>query len=98
MPSRRTPKRRTTSSFDLYAQAMLDHWLGKKDVVEVERDDGYHSRSLVRAVVPPPLKGSKIATEAVPEVRSRPLGVGCGPGRHAACHHRTGHAAVAIAA
>src|SRR5437773_5823736 len=65
MPSRRPRQRRTVSSFDLYAQAMLDHWLGKKVVFEFERDDGYRSRSLVEAYFTPPAKWSKIEREAM---------------------------------
>src|SRR5881397_2797454 len=96
MPSRRTPKRRTTSSFDLYAQEMLDHWLGKKVVFEFERDDGYRSRSLVEAYFTPPAKWSKIEREAMREVRGRVLDVGCGPGRHAVYLQRKGHRVVGV--
>ncbi len=96
MPSRRTTKRGTTSSFDLYAQAMLDHWLGKKVVFEFERDDGYRSRSLVEAYFTPPAKWSKIEREAMREVRGRVLDVGCGPGRHAVYLQRKGHRVVGI--
>src|SRR2546425_12698873 len=92
MPSRRAPrKRQTVSSFDLYAQAMLDHWLGKKVVFEFERDDGYRSRSLVEAYFTPPAKWSKIERAAMKEVRGRVLDVGCGPGRHAVSPQRKGH-------
>src|SRR5207245_10786246 len=91
MPSRPTPKRRTVSSFDLYAQAMLDHWLGKKVVFEFERDDGYRSRSLVESYFTPPAKWWKIEREAMRAVRGRVLDVGCGPGRHAGSLQRRGH-------
>src|SRR5437870_4473123 len=97
MPSRRAPrKRQTVSSFDLYAQAMLDHWLGKKVVFEFERDDGYRSRSLVAAYRTPPAKWSKIERAAMKEVRGRVLDVGCGPGRHAVYLQRKGHRVVGI--
>src|SRR5947208_13200971 len=96
MPSRRPRQRRTVSSFDLYAQAMLDHWLGKKVVFEFERDDGYRSRSLVEAYFTPPAKWSKIEREALREVRGRVLDVGCGPGRHAVYLQRKGHRVVGI--
>src|SRR2546427_11194826 len=83
MPSRRAPrKRQTVSSFDLYAQAMLDHWLGKKVVFEFERDGGYRSRSLVEGYFTPPAKWSKIERAAMKEGRRRLLVVRCGPGRH----------------
>src|SRR2546422_10911533 len=99
MPSRRAPrKRQTVSSFDLYAQAMLDHWLGKKVVFEFERDDWYRSRSLVEAYFTPPAKGSKIERAAMKEVRGRVLAVGCGPGRPAGDLPREGHRGGGIAA
>src|SRR2546422_300292 len=72
MPSRRTPKRRTTSSFDLYAQAMLDHWLGKKVVFEFERDDGYRSRSLVEAYFTPPADAPILARRSRDHEEPRP--------------------------
>src|SRR2546428_9011296 len=97
MPSRRPPrKRQTVSSFDLYAQAMLDHWLGKKVVFEFERDDGYRSRSLVEAYFARAAKWSKIERAAMKEVRGRVLDVGCGPGRQAVCLQRKGHRGVGI--
>src|SRR5207247_8588932 len=96
MPSRRPRQRRTVSSFDLYAQAMLDHWLGKKVVFEFERDDGYRSRSLVEAYFTPPAKWSKIEREAMKAVRGRVLDIGCGPGRHAVALQRQGHRLVDI--
>ena len=97
MPSRRAPrKRQTVSSFDLYAQAMLDHWRGKKVVFEFERDDGYRSRSLVEAYFTPPAKWSKVERAAMKEVRGRVLDIGCGPGRHAVYLQRKGHRVVGI--
>src|SRR5207247_10960176 len=95
MPSRRAPrKRQTVSSFDLYAQAMLDHWLRKKVGFEFERDDGYRSRSLVEAYFTPPAKWSKIERAAMKEVRGRVLDVRCGPGRPAIYRQRKGHGVV----
>src|SRR2546428_12723579 len=94
MPSRTTAKRRTTSSFDLYAQAMLDHWLGKKVVFEFERDDGDRSRSLVEAYFTPPAKWSKIEREAMREGPGRVLDVGCGPGWPAVYLPRKGYRGV----
>src|SRR2546422_10496770 len=92
MPSRRAPrKRQTVSSFDLYAQAMLDHWLGKKVVFEFERGDGDRSRSLVEAYFAPPAKWSKIEREAMREVRGRVVDVGCGPGGPPGYPQREGH-------
>src|SRR3989442_14007722 len=96
MPSRPTPKRRTTSSFDLYAQAMLDHWLGKKVVFEFERDDGYRSRSLVEADFTSPAKWSKIERAAMKEVRGRVLDIGWGPGAPAVLPPRERHRPVGI--
>src|SRR2546426_7621680 len=94
MPSRPPRKRRTASSFDLYAQAMLDHWLGKKVVFEFERDDGDRNRSLVEAYFTPPAKWAKIEREAMREVRSRVLDGRCGPRRHAAYLQRKAHSAL----
>jgi SAM-dependent methyltransferase len=71
------------SSFELYARAMLDHWLGKKVVVEFERDDGYRSRSNVESYFTPPSKWPRMEREALRQVRGRVLDIGCGPGRHA---------------
>ena len=96
MRSRPSRKRGTVASFDLYAQAMLDHWLGKKGVFEFERDDGYRSRSAVDAYFAPPGKWPKVEREAMKEVRGRVLDVGCGPGRHALYLQRRGHRVVGI--
>src|SRR2546427_13082122 len=83
MPSRPKRKREPVQSFDLYARAMLDYWLGKQGVFEFERDDGYRSRSRGETYFAPPAKGLKVEREAMKEVRGRVLDVGCGPGRHA---------------
>src|SRR3989442_7928354 len=97
MPSRRAPrKRQKVSSFDLYAQAMLDHWLGKKVVFEFERDDGYRTRSLVEAYFTSPAKWSKIERAAMQEIRGRVLDIGCGPGPPAVYPQRKGHPAGGI--
>ncbi len=71
------------SSFELYARAMLDHWLGKKVVVEFERDDGYRSASKIDSYFAPPSKWPRMEQEAMRLVRGRVLDLGCGPGRHA---------------
>lgn len=70
------------SSFELYARAMLDHWLGKKAVVEFERDDGYRSGSKIDSYFAPPSKWPRMEQEAMRLVRGRVLDLGCGPGRH----------------
>jgi len=96
MPSRPKRKREPVPSFDLYARAMLDYWLGKKVVFEFERDDGYRSRSRVEAYFAPPAKWLKVEREAMKEVRGRVLDVGCGPGRHALYLQRKRHRVVGI--
>lgn len=70
------------SSFELYARAMLDHWLGKKAVVEFERDDGYRSGSNIDSSFARPSKWPRMEREAMRLVRGRVLDLGCGPGRH----------------
>ena len=71
------------SSFELFAQAMLDHWLGKKPVMEFERDDGYRDSSDMASYFTGPKDWQPIEREAMRFVRGRILDVGCGPGRHA---------------
>jgi len=71
------------SSFELYAQAMLDHWLGKQVSVEFERDDGYADRSDIAGYFAPPSDWFAVEREAMREARGRVLDIGCGPGRHA---------------
>ena len=71
------------SSFELYAQAMLDHWLGKQVSVEFERDDGYADRSDIAGYFAPQSDWFAVEREAMREARGRVLDIGCGPGRHA---------------
>ena len=68
---------RPGSSFELYAQAMLDHWLGKKVTVEFERDDGYRDRSDLPTYFASSAKWFPIEREAMREVRDhlKPNGV-----------------------
>lgn len=96
MRSRRPRKPGVPSSFELYAQAMLDHWLGKKVVFEFERDDGYRSRSRVEGYFAPPGRWPKIERKAMKAVRGRVLDVGCGPGRHALYLQRKGFRVVGV--
>src|SRR5437667_54367 len=78
------------SSFELYARAMLDHWLGKKVTVEFERDDGYRSGSKIDSYFTPPSKWPRMEREAIRLVRGRVLDLGCGPGRHSLFLQRKG--------
>ncbi|TLZ70684.1 MAG: hypothetical protein E6K14_08210, partial [Methanobacteriota archaeon] len=71
------------SSFELYARAMLDHWLGKTATVEFEREDGYRDVSRIDTYFAPPSKWPRMEREALRLVRGRVIDVGCGPGRHA---------------
>ncbi|MCI4371598.1 MAG: class I SAM-dependent methyltransferase, partial [Thermoplasmata archaeon] len=71
------------SSFELYARAMLDHWMGKKVFVEFERDDGYRNGSKIDSYFAPPSKWPRMEQEGLRFVRGRVLDIGCGPGRHA---------------
>jgi len=77
------PRPEPGSSFELYARAMLDYWLGKKVVVEFERDDGYRDASKLDSYFAPPSKWPRMEREAMRLVRGRVLDLGCGPGRHA---------------
>ncbi len=93
-------KRRTRaplgSSFELYAQAMLDHWLGKKVAVEFERDDGYRSESNLATYFASASEWPRMEREALKEVRGRVLDVGCGPGRHSLFLQKKGFRVVGI--
>jgi len=84
------------SSFELYARAMLDHWLGKKVTVEFERDDGYRSGSKIESYFTPPSKWPRMEREAIRMVRGRVLDLGCGPGRHALFLQKKGFDVVGI--
>jgi len=77
------PKSLPGSSMELYARAMLDHWLGKKVRVEFERDDRVRSASKIESYFAPPSKWPRTEREAMRLVRGRVLDLGCGPGRHA---------------
>lgn len=68
---------------ELYARAMLDHWLGKKVTVEFEREDGLRGGSKIASYFTPPSKWPRMEQEAMRLVRGRVLDLGCGPGRHA---------------
>jgi len=70
------------SSLELFARAMLDHWMGKKAVVTFERDDGYLDDSTLETYFAPASKWPRMEQEALREVKGRVLDLGCGPGRH----------------
>ena len=84
------------SSFELYARAMLDHWLGKKVAVEFERDDGYRRASKIESYFTPPSKWPRMEREAIRLVRGRVLDLGCGPGRHALVLEKKGFDVVGV--
>src|SRR5439155_712297 len=84
------------SSFELYARAMLEHWLGKKVTVEFERDDGYRSGSKIDSYFTPPSKWPRMEREAIRLVRGRVLDLGCGPGRHSLFLQRKGFDVVGV--
>jgi len=84
------------SSFELYARAMLDHWLGKRVFVEFERDDGYRDRSRVDTYFAPASGWPRMEREAMRWVRGRVLDLGCGPGRHALHLQRKGYEVVGL--
>jgi len=84
------------SSFELYARAMLDYWLGKKVVVGFEREDGYRSASKMDSYFAPPSKWPRMEQEALRLVRGRVLDVGCGPGRHGLFLQKKGFDVVGI--
>jgi len=78
----RSPPLGSTPSFELYAQAMLDYWLGKKADFVLERDDGYRAAADLAPYFAAPRDWPKPEREAMRAVRGRVLDVGCGPGRH----------------
>ncbi|HYU05627.1 MAG TPA: class I SAM-dependent methyltransferase [Thermoplasmata archaeon] len=84
------------SSFELYARAMLDHWLGKTVTVEFEREDGFRDASRIDTYFAPPSKWPRMEQEALRLVRGRVLDVGCGPGRHALFLQKKGFDVVGI--
>jgi len=84
------------SSFELYARAMLDRWLGKSATVEFERDDGYRSESKIDSYFTPPSKWPRMEREAIKLVRGRTLDLGCGPGRHAIFLQKKGFDVVGV--
>lgn len=84
------------SSFELYARAMLDHWLGKKVVVEMERQDGLRRPSSMETYFAPASKWSRLEREAMRLVRGRVLDLGCGPGRHVLFFQRRGFDVVGV--
>ncbi len=92
--------RRTTPppglSFELYAQAMLDYWMGKRVKVEFERDDGYRSLSAIHSYFSTANQWPRMEREAMKAVRGRVLDLGCGPGRHALYLQSKGHRVVGL--
>ena len=91
--SRRAP---AGSSFELYAQAMLDFWMGKRVRVEFEREDGYRSFSAIHSYFSTANQWPRMEREAMKLVRGRVLDLGCGPGRHALYLQQRGHAVVGL--
>lgn len=84
------------SSFELYAQAMLDFWMGKRPRAEFERDDGYRSLSAIHSYFSTFNQWPRMEREAMKEVRGRVLDLGCGPGRHALYLQGKKHAVVGL--
>lgn len=84
------------SSFELFARAMLDHWMGKRATVYFERDDGFVDPSQVEMYLWPANKWPKMEREALKEVRGRVIDLGCGPGRHALYLQTRGHEVVGV--
>lgn len=84
------------SSFELYAQAMLDFWMGKRVRVEFERDDGYRSLSAIHSYFSTANQWPRMEREAMKLVRGRVLDLGCGPGRHALYLQSKGHDVVGL--
>src|SRR5947207_7294367 len=94
--ARSTRKSPPGSSFELYARAMLDRWLGKSATVEFERDDGYRSESKIDSYFTPPSKWPRMEREAIKLVRGRTLDLGCGPGRHSIFLQKKGFDVVGV--
>src|SRR5436305_14375207 len=80
--ARSTRKAPSGSSFELYARAMPDRWLGKSVTVETERDDGYRSESKIDSYFTPPSKWPRMAREAIKLVRAPAHDIGCAPAPH----------------
>lgn len=83
-------------SFELFARSMLDQWLGKKVVVEIEREDGYRRASAIETYLAPASKWPRLERDAMRLVRGRVLDLGCGPGRHALFLQRKGFDVVGL--
>src|SRR5947199_10640242 len=94
--ARSTRKAPSGSSFELYARAMLDRWLGKSVTVEFARDDGYRSETKIDSYFTPPSKGPRMEREAVKLVRGRTLDLDCGPGSHALFRQKKGFDVVGV--
>src|SRR5437762_13578095 len=94
--ARSTRKAPSGASFELYARAMLDRWLGKSVTVEFERDDGYRSESKIDSYFTPPSKWPRMEREASKLVRGRTLDLGCDPGRHAIFLQKKGFDVVGV--
>src|SRR5947208_17067745 len=88
--ARSTRKSSPGSSFELYARAMLDRWLGKSATVEFVRDAGYRSESKMDSYFTPPSKWPRMEREAIKLVRNRTLDRDCGPGRVATFLRKAG--------
>jgi SAM-dependent methyltransferase len=84
------------SSFELYARAMLDYWLGKRARFEFERDDGRRGASDLRGYFADAREWPRIEREALHHARGRVLDIGCGPGRHALYLQRKGFEVVGV--
>jgi SAM-dependent methyltransferase len=81
---------------ELFAQAMLDHWLGKRTPFEFERDDGHRGRSNLAGYFADAREWLGIEREAIRLARGCVLDIGCGPGRHALYLQRRGYEVVGI--
>lgn len=84
------------SSYELYARAMLDFWMGKRVKVEFEREDGLVTSSAIRSYFAPANQWPRLEREAMRFVRGRVLDLGCGPGRHALWLQSRGHDVVGL--
>ena len=80
----------------MYARAMLEHWMGKRVVVEMTREDGLRRRSSMETYFASANRWSRLERDAMRLVRGRVLGLGCGPGRHALYLQKNGHDVVGL--